>query len=156
MFVFVPHIVQCCCQTEKITTVDSCTPVISLFFLQCSFSFCLAFVVEVAAIISKLEVILDEDLSLDGQCVSAKLSDWHEETAWLWAGNTSGKDAEAVQTSVVGCKASDLFFFFHGVLDLSLQQRYLLFQNYFSDICPSGSIGRRRNFILFQLPLLGT
>lgn len=75
-----------------------------------------------------MEVILNEDLSLAGQCVSAKLSDWHEETAWLWAGNTTRKDAEAVQKSMVGCKVSDLF---HGVLDLSLQQRSLLFQKPF-------------------------
>ncbi|XP_042731778.1 uncharacterized protein LOC122182496 isoform X2 [Lagopus leucura] len=56
----------------------------------------------------KLEVILDEDLSLDGQCVSAKLFDWHEETAWLWAGNTTGKDAEAVQKSMVGSSGTAL------------------------------------------------
>lgn len=115
MFVFVPHKVQCCCQTEKITAVDSCTPVTSRFFLQCSF--CLAFVVEVAAILSKLQVILHHPDSNPHQCVNAKLSDWHEETAWLWTGNATGEDAGAAQRSVVGCKASDIFF--SGVLHLS-------------------------------------
>lgn len=95
MFVFVPHKVQCCCQTEKITAVDSCTPVTSRFFLQCSF--CLAFVVEVAAILSKLQVILHHPDSNPHQCVNAKLSDWHEETAWLWTGNATGEDAGAAQ-----------------------------------------------------------
>ena len=73
--------------------------------------------VEVAAILSKLQVILDHPDSNLHQCVNAKLSDWHEETAWLWTGNTTGEDAGAAQRSVVGCKASDTFF--PGVLHLS-------------------------------------